>query len=88
MPEDESCYFRIDSDGKCPAAYCPFRDGDKATGDVNGDGKLNNTDIILLGRAYMAGDGAKYLSVADINNDGRITNADIILLGRLYMTGK
>ena len=61
---------------------------DYILGDVNGDGKLNNTDIILLGRAYMAGDGDKYLSVADMNNDGRITNADIILLGRLYMNGK
>ena len=88
LPADESCFFQIGADGKCPAAYCPFRDGDKATGDVNGDGKLNNTDIILLGRAYMAGDGDKYLAVADMNNDGRITNADIILLGRLYMTGK
>ena len=88
LPEDTSCYFQIGADGKCPAAYCPFRDGDRATGDVNGDGKINNTDIILLGRAYMAGDGAKYLAVADMNNDGRITNTDIILLGRLYMTGK
>ncbi|MDE7302985.1 MAG: leucine-rich repeat protein [Oscillospiraceae bacterium] len=86
LPEDTSCYFQIGSDGNCPAVYCPFRD--KIAGDVNDDGKLNNTDIILLGRAYMAGDGAKYLSVADMNNDGRITNADIILLGRLYMNGK
>ncbi|MDE6747331.1 MAG: leucine-rich repeat protein, partial [Oscillospiraceae bacterium] len=84
----EYCFFEIGADGKCPAAVCPFREGDKAVGDINGDGKLNNTDIILLGRAYMAGDGAKYLSVADMNHDGRITNADIILLGRLYMTGK
>ncbi|MBD5146810.1 MAG: leucine-rich repeat protein [Ruminococcus sp.] len=88
LPADESCYFQIGSDGKCPAAYCPFRDSTGTVGDINGDGKLNNTDIILLGRAYMAGDGDKYLSVADMNGDGRITNADIILLGRLYMTGK
>ena len=84
----EYCFFGIGSDGKCPAAICPFREGAGAVGDVNGDGKLNNADIILLGRAYMAGDTAKYLAVADMNNDGRITNADIILLGRLYMTGK
>ena len=55
-------------------------------GDVNGDGKINNTDIILLGRAYMAGTADKYLEIADMNSDGRITNADIILLGRLYMS--
>ena len=88
LPTDENCFFKIGADGKCPAAVCPFRESAGTVGDINGDGKLNNTDIILLGRAYMAGDGAKYLSVADMNNDGRITNADIILLGRLYMTGK
>ena len=55
-------------------------------GDVNGDGKINNTDIILLGRAYMAGNGNDYLDVADMNGDGKITNTDIILLGRLYMS--
>ncbi|MDE7302991.1 MAG: hypothetical protein K2N60_06700 [Oscillospiraceae bacterium] len=60
--------------------------GDVLLGDVNGDGKINNTDIILLGRAYMAGEGAKYLDVADMNNEKTINNADIILLGRLYMS--
>ncbi|MBD5146523.1 MAG: hypothetical protein HDT21_11545 [Ruminococcus sp.] len=60
--------------------------GDVLLGDVNGDGKINNTDIILLGRAYMAGNGSDYLDVADMNSDGKITNTDIILLGRLYMS--
>lgn len=86
LPTDAGCFFEIGADGKCPAAHCPFRDGGVAVGDVNNDGKLNNTDIILLGRSYMAGDSAKYIAAADMNNDGKITNTDIILLGRLYMS--
>ena len=65
--------------------YVPTQ-SDPKQGDINGDGKINNTDIILLGRAYMAGTADKYLAIADMNSDGRITNADIILLGRLYMS--
>ncbi|MBD5146808.1 MAG: hypothetical protein HDT21_13005, partial [Ruminococcus sp.] len=65
--------------------YVPTQ-SDPEFGDINGDGKINNTDIILLGRAYMAGTADKYLAIADMNNDGKITNADIILLGRLYMS--
>lgn len=60
--------------------------GDVLLGDVNGDGKINNTDIILLGRSYMAGTWAQYLDVADMNDDNNINNTDIILLGRLYMS--
>lgn len=68
-------------DGEC--SVCKYI---KPFGDINDDGVLNNSDIILLGRSYMAGDSAKYVSSADMNHDGKITNADIILLGRLYMS--
>lgn len=68
-------------DGVC--SFCKYV---KPFGDLNDDGVLNNADIILLGRSYMAGDSAKYVALADMNNDGKITNADIILLGRLYMS--
>lgn len=88
LPKDESCFFKVGADGKCSSAICPFRNGGGASGDLNNDGKLNNTDIILLGRSYMAGNASQYLAIADMNNDGKITNTDIILLGRLYMTGQ
>ena len=65
-----------------------YEEGDALPGDINGDGKINNTDIILLGRAYMAGTADKYIANADMNKDGKITNTDIILLGRLYMSQK
>ena len=50
-------------------------------GDVNGDGKINTKDVILL-RQYIA----KYdvdsidLSAADVNGDGKINTKDVILL--------
>ena len=72
----------------CGYYYITKAGGDILLGDINGDGKINNTDIILLGRAYMAGTADKYIANADMNKDGKITNADIILLGRLYMSQK
>lgn len=86
LPKNESYYFKIGPGGKCPSALCPFRDDGAVVGDVSGDGKLNNTDIIMLGRSYMEGIASKFLAIADMNGDGKITNADIIMLGRYYMS--
>ena len=52
-----------------------------AYGDVNGDGRINTKDVILL-RQYIA----KYdvesldLGAADVNGDGKINTKDVILL--------
>lgn len=84
LPEDESCYFRIGADGKCPAVYCPFRD--KIIGDVNGDGKLTSRDLTILGKAYINETiTAEQIAIADMDGNGKITPKDIIALGKLYM---
>lgn len=87
LPSDESCYFQIGADGKCPAAVCPFRDGDKVIGDVNGDGELTPRDLIILGKAYMNKNvTAAHISIADMDGSDTITPKDIIALGKLYMS--
>ena len=55
-------------------------------GDVNEDGKVDNSDVILLARAAGKWSGAdeniKYWDAADINRDGDVNNSDVILLAR------
>jgi beta-N-acetylglucosaminidase len=57
-------------------------------GDLNGDGKISNSDLILI-RYHLVGLrklNAEEIKRADINKDGRITNADLILI-RYHLVG-
>ena len=56
-------------------------------GDVNGDGKINGTDISLT-RRYIAGgyDVTIIEAAADVNGDGKINGTDISLIRR-YIAG-
>lgn len=57
-------------------------------GDVNGDGKVNGTDVSLL-RRYIAGgyDVQINLAVADVDQNGRINGADVSLIRRFIAGG-
>ena len=51
-------------------------------GDISGDGRVNNSDVILL-RRYLAGWNVTVNEDAcDINKDGRINNTDVIYFAR------
>ena len=55
-------------------------------GDINSDGKIDETDVILL-KEYLLGK-VKTLpdsSLADIDNDGIISLYDFIVLKKLVM---
>lgn len=55
-------------------------------GDVNGDGKINGLDVILL-RQHIAGWTVTLdTAAADVNGDGRVNGLDMILL-RQYVAG-
>lgn len=56
-------------------------------GDLNGDGKVNSTDVILT-RRYIVGGYNQNVNelAADVNRDGRVNSADVILLRR-YIAG-
>ena len=51
------------------------------TGDVNGDGKINNKDVTALFRAVTESTSLKPGS-ADVNADGKVNNKDVSLLFR------
>lgn len=57
-------------------------------GDVNGDGQVNSTDALVLGRIIAAGKTAAQQPEADINNDGIINSTDVLVLGRIIAAGK
>ena len=51
------------------------------TGDVNGDGQLNNKDVVALFR-YVSGskDAVKDASACDYNGDGEVDNKDVVAM--------
>jgi hypothetical protein len=54
----------------------------RISGDLNGDGKINSTDIAFL-RSHILrikSVNGEYLKAADINNDGKINSTDIALI--------
>ncbi len=62
------------------------------TGDINNDGKITATDLILLKRHLVAGQKQEWIlekekfEAGDINNDGKITATDLILMKRLVLS--
>lgn len=61
------------------------------TGDLNGDGKINSTDYMLLKRAVLLTYALReeQKAAADVNGDGKINSTDYMLLKRAVLgTGK
>ncbi len=59
------------------------------SGDINGDGYINNKDVAMLSR-YLVGKedlSAYAIAAADVNADGTVNNRDAALLAR-YLVGK
>ena len=50
-------------------------------GDVDGDGELNNKDVVLLFR-YVSHESPEYAAEYDVNSDGSINNRDVVALFR------
>lgn len=50
-------------------------------GDINGDDKVNNKDIVTLFRIVSQG-VTEYNKIYDINNDGKVNNKDVVSLFR------
>ena len=57
-------------------------DPDPPSGDVNGDGKTNNKDVVALFRRVSGSEVAANESAADFNGDGKVNNKDVVALFR------
>lgn len=57
-------------------------------GDVNGDGSVNNKDVVALFR-YVSGDENTVVveDNCDVNNDGSVNNKDVVALFKLVSEG-
>ena len=67
-------------------AYTPLPVDPAGMGDLNGDGKLSNADVIILLNGVTEGLPLS-LDVADMNGDGKLSNADVIILLNLVTQG-
>ncbi len=53
-------------------------------GDLNGDGQLSVTDVVLLRKAILTGDAAQ-LESGDLNSDGQLSVTDVVLLRKAIL---
>ncbi len=58
-------------------------EGATLTGDVNGDGKVNGTDLVALARMILGMDSKN--SAADVNKDGTVNGTDYTALVNIIM---
>lgn len=61
---------------------------DYTPGDVNGDGQINATDVVMTRRHVVGGYNLKINEkAADVNDDGQVDAADVILIRRFIAGG-
>ena len=60
---------------------CLHAISDFLPGDVNGDGKVNSTDVMML-RKFISNPNTVEIdkSAADMNGDGKVNSTDVMLL--------
>ena len=61
----------------------PGQEPEVLSGDVNGDGKINNRDLGLLQKYLNGSDVTVDELAADLNGDGKLNNRDLGLLQKL-----
>jgi hypothetical protein len=65
---------------RCANAVVP-----SAPGDINGDGKIDDADFLLMEQAYGGKIGSQNWNTwADINNDGIVNLLDLVIFGFQY----
>ncbi|MBQ3591516.1 MAG: hypothetical protein II979_06200 [Clostridia bacterium] len=64
--------------------FVPFEPTDPAslTGDVNGDGSVDEQDILCLQQYFAGGAVPLRTTLADVDNDGEVTRRDAMILAR------
>lgn len=57
--------------------------GPGKTGDVNGDGELNSTDLVMMVNMIMG--NTEKTDAADLNGDGVLNSTDLVMLVNMIM---
>ncbi len=88
--EAAAAYGHAMRDGVCTACgYSENAEPEYMTGDINGDGKVNLSDIFMI-KSYIAGQmnlDETQMKAADINEDGKANLADLFLVKNYVSTG-
>jgi hypothetical protein len=59
----------------------PMTGGNAHKGDLDGNGEVNNADLVLLAR-FIVGLGQVSIDTADMDGNGRVDNSDLVTLAR------
>ena len=69
--------------------YVPPVTTDPEAGDINGDGDINNKDVVLLFRFLSGGsEEGLFKKAMDFNKDGFVNNKDVTVLFRFISGAK
>ena len=76
-PEDIACEHTNFVNGVCESC------GERLLGDVNGDGFITNSDVLMIFRyIYNPELYPLDINVGDVNGDGFVTNSDVLMIYR------
>ncbi len=64
------------------AVYDKTEKAVRKPGDMNGDGRENNKDVVFLFRFVSRYDGSDFDTIYDFNGDGKVNNKDVVALFR------
>ena len=64
------------------AVYDKTEKAVRKPGDMNGDGRENNKDVVFLFRFVSRYDGSDFDTIFDFNGDGKVNNKDVVALFR------
>ena len=86
--EVDSAYIGDDAMARCDVTPSVITvNTEYALGDVNGDGEINNVDLILVARhiVHLEQLTARQIARADMNFNGSIDNVDLIRIARIIV---
>ena len=75
----------VDEDNDCVCDVCGY--AMIVPGDTDGDGEINNKDVVVLFRYVSSETGSIIFAIFDFNGDGEINNKDVVELFR-FVSGK
>ncbi len=80
-------YLTNEFNQKYPMSPDDYKEGAEIVkGDLNGDGEIGLTDVLMLLKVYFNNQTNQYTEVSDMNNDRKIDLTDVLILLKVYFT--